>query len=109
MRIDIDGLLHLLEQNKVQVIDIRFSDEAKAWGFGFITNIPINELPNRLDELDKNKLIVTVCPHSDRSSLARHFLTLQGFNSKYLSEGLMGLANHLRGNTARNFIKSLDY
>jgi rhodanese-related sulfurtransferase len=108
MRINIKELLPLLEQKKVQIIDIRFADEAKAWGFDFIKNIPLNELPKRLDELDKRKIIVTACPHSDRSSLARHFLTLNGFTCKYLSDGLMGLAYYFRCETARDFIIELS-
>jgi len=67
-------------------------------------HIPINELPDRLMELDKSKLIVTVCPHYDRAELARTFLTLNGYHSNYLTEGLLGLADYLRGDRAKDFI-----
>ena len=41
--------------------------KGEAWRMGFAKNIPLNELPSRLGELDKNKLIVTACPHNDRA------------------------------------------
>ena len=107
MKIDIHRLLRLLEKDEVQVVDIRFSEEAKAWGFDFMKKIPLNELPDRLNELDRDKIIVTACPHYDRSSIARHLLTLNGFKSKYLVEGLLGLASYLRGDKARDFIQKM--
>jgi len=106
MKIDIPTLLNALHEGNVEIIDIRFPEEVAAWSMGFTKSIPLNELPDRLDELDKSKLIVTVCPHADRAAIARHYLTLQGFNSKYLVEGLMGLADHLRGDRAKEFIEN---
>ena len=108
MKIDIARLLPLLKEGKAELIDIRFPEEVEAWSVGFSKNIPLNELPNRLSELDKSKLIVTVCPHYDRASIARHYLTLNGFKSKYLIEGLLGLVEHLRGDKAKEFIKDLE-
>lgn len=107
MKINIDTLLKLLEEDKVQIIDIRFPEEVQAWKVEFIKSIPLNELPSRLNELDKNKIIVTVCPHYDRASIARNYLTLKGFKSKYLVEGLLGLVEYLRGDKARDFIESI--
>lgn len=101
MKIDSKELVELLKKGEVQFIDIRFAEEFTAWRMGFAKNIPLNELPARLGELDKNTLIVTVCPHNDRANLARIFLTTKGFQAKYLEDGLLGLADRLRGDTAR--------
>lgn len=70
-------------------------------------HIPLNELPDRLKELDRAKIIVTVCPHYDRAEIARTFLTLKGYQSKYLVKGLLGLADYLRGDRAKDFIIEL--
>ncbi len=35
------------------------------------------------------------------------YLRTKGFQSKYLEDGLVGLAEHLRGDKARDFIRSL--
>jgi rhodanese-related sulfurtransferase len=107
MKIGIAEMLQLYKQGKVQIIDIRFPEEYQAYSFGFIKNIPLNELPGRLSELDKTKIIVTACPHYDRSEIARTFLTLKGYRSRYLTDGLLGLANYLRGDKAKDFIDEI--
>lgn len=107
MKIGIPEMLHLYKQGRVQIIDIRFREEYQVYSFSFIKNIPINELPDRLKELDRSKIIVTVCPHYDRAELARTFLTLKGYQSKYLVEGLIGLADYLRGDRAKDFINAV--
>jgi rhodanese-related sulfurtransferase len=104
MKIDSVELVELLKEGKAQLIDIRFPEEFAAWHMGFAKNIPLNELPSRLGELDKNKLIVTACPHYDRSSMARLYLITKGYKARYLNDGLLGLAELLRGDTAREFM-----
>jgi rhodanese-related sulfurtransferase len=70
----------------------------------FATSIPLPDLPKNLDKLSKEKLIVTACPHNDRAIIAMVYLKTQGYNVKYLSDGLLELANYLRGENALNFI-----
>jgi rhodanese-related sulfurtransferase len=107
MKIGIPELLNLYKQGRVEIIDIRFREEYQAYSFSFIKHIPLNEIPDRLNELDRSKIIVTVCPHYDRAEIARTFLTLKGYQSKYLVEGLIGLADYLRGDAARDFINDM--
>ena len=107
MKIGIAEMLQLYKQGKVQIIDVRFPQEYQAYSFSFIKNIPLDELPDRLRELDKTKIIVTVCPHYDRAEIARTFLTLKGDKSKYLTDGLLGLADYLRGDRAKDFINEI--
>jgi rhodanese-related sulfurtransferase len=107
MKIGIAEMLQLYKQGKVQIIDVRFPEEYQAYSFGFIKNIPLNELPDRLDDLDKTKIIVTACPHYDRAEIARTYLTLKGYKSKYLTDGLLGLAEYLRGEKAKDFIEEI--
>ena len=106
MKIESKELVELLQKGEAQLIDIRFPEEVAAWRMGFAKNIPLNELPSRLGELDKNKLIVTACPHNDRSHIARIYLTTKGYRARYLHDGLIGLAELLRGDTARDFINA---
>lgn len=104
MKIQLPEMLKLYAEDKAQVIDIRFNEEYAAWQVGIGQHIPLNELPNRLDELDRDKTIVTMCPHYDRAEIARLYLTLQGFHSRYLTDGMLGIANHLRGDIARDYM-----
>ncbi|VAY86951.1 hypothetical protein MNB_ARC-1_1114 [hydrothermal vent metagenome] len=104
MKIQTKQMLELVSSGEAQLIDIRFKEEYEAWSVAKSKNIPLNELPDRLDELDKNKIIITACPHNDRSNMARLFLTLNGFNAKYLTDGLLNTMDFLRGDNARDFI-----
>lgn len=103
MKIEIHEMLDLYKKGMVQIIDIRFKEEYQVYNFSFIKNIPLNELPERLGELDPTKIIVTVCPHYDRAEIARTYLTLKGIRSKYLVDGAVGLVEYLRGDKARDF------
>ncbi|MEE8588501.1 MAG: rhodanese-like domain-containing protein [Sulfurimonadaceae bacterium] len=105
MKINSVELTVMLEEGTAQFIDIRFKEEFEAWHMGAAINIPLNELPQRLNELDKNKVIVTACPHKDRAIMARTFLKLKGFETRYLVDGLTGLAEYWRGDNAREFIQ----
>ncbi len=100
MKIGSKELLKLLKEKKAVLVDIRFQEEYSAWRMGFGLHIPLNELPKRLKELDRTKLVVTACPHKDRSALAMAYLKTQGFDVKYLEDGLLGLAELLRGDKA---------
>jgi rhodanese-related sulfurtransferase len=105
MKIKMVEMLNLVEENKAQVIDIRFKEEFEVWNLNFTKNIPLNELPNRLNELDKNKLIITACPHNDRANIARVFLKIKGYNVRYLSDGLLKAVDYLRGDNAKEFLE----
>lgn len=105
MKIKTPEMLVMLEEGEAILIDIRFAEEYKAWSMGFSKNIPLNELPNRLHELPKDKLIITACPHNDRANIARMFLTLKGYNARYLNDGLLKTADFLRGDNAKEFME----
>ena len=107
MKIKLTELLELYEKNEAQIIDIRFNEEYEAWSVGFGDHIPLNELPNRLNEIDKTKTIVTMCPHYDRAEIARLFLKLEGFNARYLTDGMLGIVDYLRGDKARDYMAKI--
>ncbi len=107
MKINSVELTVMLEEGEAQLVDIRFREEFEAWHMKGALNIPLNELPKRLNELDRTKVIVTACPHKDRAIMARTFLKLKGFETRYLVDGLVGLADYWRGDSAREFIDEL--
>ena len=108
MKIQLPELLKLYAAGQMQLIDIRFNEEYAAWRVGIGQHIPLNELPDRLNELDASKTIVTMCPHYDRAEIARLFLTLKGYKARYLTDGMLGLADHLRGDRARDYMDALQ-
>ncbi len=105
MKIDSKTLIALLLEKKAVMVDVRFPEEMKAWKMGFGLYIPLNELPKRLAELPKDKIIVAACPHKDRSSIAMAYLRTKGYKAKYLTDDLIGLAESLRGDNAKDFLE----
>ncbi len=103
MKIRIPELLELYQQKKVQIIDIRTLEKHEEYHLKFIRHIPINELPERLVELDKSKIIVTVCTNYDRAEMVRMYLILKGFSSKYLVDGMVGLSEYMRRGYGKEF------
>lgn len=107
MKIHSKELVKLVTAGKAILLDIRFPEEVAVWRFGFSTNIPLNELPKRFKELPKDKIVVAACPHKDRSAIAMAYLRTQGYNSRYLEDGLVGLAEYLRGDLAMEFLEEM--
>ncbi len=107
MKIGTEELLELYAKGEAEIVDIRFPEEYEAWHFGFGKHIPLNELPDRLNELDRSKVIITVCPHKDRAEIARLYLTFKGFRARYYTEGLLKLADYLRGDRAKKFMERI--
>jgi rhodanese-related sulfurtransferase len=75
-------LLQKLEGNeKVTILDVR---EQAEYVFGHIPgaiNIPLGELENRFEELNKNEELHIICRTGNRSDLAAQQLTEKGFNN----------------------------
>ena len=107
MKIQIPELFELYEKGEVELIDIRFNEEYEAWHIGFGKHIPLNELPDRLDEIDKNKTVITMCPHYDRAEIARLYLKLKGYNARYLTDGMLKIVDYLRGDKAKDYMKKI--
>jgi rhodanese-related sulfurtransferase len=65
------------------LVDVR---EPKEWQFCHIAgavHLPLNQLAQRLDELDREREVVVYCHHGIRSQLAAEFLSRQGFKRVY--------------------------
>lgn len=105
MKVSSEQIVKLLESGNVILLDIRFREEQQSWAMPFATMMPLHQLPERYTALDKSKTIVTACPHPDRAIMAIMYLKSKGYNAKYLNEGLLGLADYLRGDRAREFIE----
>ncbi len=108
MKIQLPEFFELYAKGEAQLIDIRFKEEYDAWHIGFGDHIPLNELPDRLDEIDKDKTIVTMCPHYDRAEIARLYLKLNGFDARYLTDGMLKVVDYLRGDKARDYMQKIE-
>lgn len=66
-------------QNGTLVLDVRTQEEWDEYHAPNTTLIPLDQLPNRLNELPKDKEIVVVCRSGNRSGQARDILLNAGF------------------------------
>ncbi len=81
----------LAEQDAV-FLDVRSREECNTLRYNFdlfgikVMEIPIDELPDRINELPKDKLIGTFCSSKTRASWAYIYLVAKGFEKvKWIS------------------------
>ena len=94
---------NLPEISDVLLLDVRSREEFAALNFPFgilpnvtFMHIPIDELPDRMDEVLRGQNVVVFCPSNFRSTLAYAYLKLCGQKSvRILSGGYSGLADSL--------------
>lgn len=92
----------LFETENVFFLDLRDKEEVKTLSFNLeifgieTKNIPINELPERLNEIPNNKLIACFCASATRSAWAYIYLFSKGFQTKWLEATNEELANLLK-------------
>jgi hydroxyacylglutathione hydrolase len=67
------------ELDDLQVVDVRNPGEHALGSLPDAVNIPVGQLPGRLDELDPNRPTVVYCAGGYRSSVAASLLRANGF------------------------------
>lgn len=63
------------------LLDVRTAEEKQFATFPFALAIPLHELPARLNEIPRDKLVATFCSGGDRSNVAFAYLRTQGFEN----------------------------
>ncbi len=76
---------------KVLIVDVRSQEEYDGQHIEGSVNIPIESLPNNLDELKESHLIVTACGKGGgRSAKAVEILAAAGLGARWLCGGALG-------------------
>jgi len=73
-------LSEILRSDKTVVVDVRSPQEFMGGHVAGSMNIPLNEIPEHLDELKKMGQIVLCCASGGRSHQATIFLHQQGIS-----------------------------
>ena len=73
----------------LNLIDVREVAEVQEGHIPGIVNIPLGTLPERVNELDKNKPYIMICRSSARSGQATAFLESQGFDATNMVGGML--------------------
>ena len=74
---------------KLNIIDVRESDEVEEGKIPEAEHIPLGLVEFRMNELDKDKEYFIVCHAGGRSARAVQFLESQGFNVTNISGGML--------------------
>ena len=75
------------------LLDVRADHEWAAGRAPDAVHITLSEIPDRLDSLSKERVIVCVCRTGSRSWRAGTFLIERGFNAVNLEGGLVAWAS----------------
>lgn len=89
LEIDAHGLHKIVQENRsAAFIDVRMPWEVAHAPAGESVNIPMNQLPQHLDQLPRDvEHLVIICAHGNRSMMATHWLRQNGFAN---AQSLMG-------------------
>ncbi|SDQ95417.1 Rhodanese-related sulfurtransferase [Virgibacillus subterraneus] len=79
----------LKDEEKISIIDVREDDEVAQGKIPGATHIPLGQIPERLDEIDKNKHHYMVCRSGGRSGKASGFLKEQGYDVTNVAGGML--------------------
>jgi rhodanese-related sulfurtransferase len=70
------------------VVDVRTQEEWDEYHVPNVLHIPLDELPNRLNEIPKDKEILVICRSGNRSQEGRDILLSAGYNATSMTGGL---------------------
>lgn len=76
-----------LDRSKVQIIDTRTPAEFELGTISGAVNIPVDDIRERLNEIDKNKPVVVFCAVGLRGYIAARILMANGYDVRNLSGG----------------------
>ena len=84
----------VFDLKNVFLLDVRSKEEAGSISIkmGYhpeveSVNIPINEIPDRIDEIPKGKFVAVFCPANVRSAIVYAYLLSKGFTNVRIVEG----------------------
>ncbi len=80
--------------DQLTVLDVRLLDEWERGHIQDARHLPLDQLEDHLDELDRARPVVTVCRGGQRAAQATELLLARGFDAKTLDGGVLAWAGH---------------
>jgi len=94
-------LRDLLAHDAVTLIDVREPWESQICSIEGGTLLPMNSLPQRLQDIPQERPVALYCHHGIRSLLAAQFLSTYGFEALSLAGGISRWAEEVEPEMAR--------
>lgn len=88
--IDPDGLQKMLLEERAVVLDVRTDQEVGRGIIAGARHIALQQLPGRMEELERSRPIVIYCQSGARSMHAGNFLVAEGWQDVYNLTGGLG-------------------
>ena len=85
--IDTNAATELMDDENLIILDVREKKERKAGYIKGDLHIPLSDVKNKLDELDKNKSILVYCRSGSRSGHIAGLLTRNEYEKVYNLKG----------------------
>lgn len=104
-KISVEKAMELLREDKLLVLDVRTKEELNYVVLPFAIHIPLNELPNHLELLSKNKVIAVFCAACTRATIAYTYLLTQGYQAKILPQHLGDIVDNFKPGYVRKHLK----
>ncbi len=77
--ITVEEAARFVDHDHFVFLDLRTKEEHDHLKFPFALHIPLNELPDRVDEAPRDKFIITFCLSGFRAAMGYTFLRTQGY------------------------------
>jgi len=91
----------------IVVVDVRQPHELEISSVDFAEHIVLNELPDRINEIPKDKTVVMMCRSGGRSTQACMFLDAQGWGADHellnLDGGILGWARDVDDSLPKDY------
>lgn len=75
-----------------QLVDVRVDHEWEVGRIAGAKHVPLAELSERVDEIEKDRPVVLYCRGGNRSTMATEALAGAGYDAAKLTEGIVGWA-----------------
>jgi rhodanese-related sulfurtransferase len=85
--VDVHTVASIKDQDDVYVIDVREQWEYDEGHIPGVTLIPMNEVPNRLEEIPTDKNVIVTCRSGNRSGQVTEYLRQIGYDNVHNMSG----------------------
>ncbi len=85
--VDVATVAAIMDRDDVVLIDVREQFEYDEVHIPNITLIPLETVPDSLDQIPTDKTVIVTCRSGNRSGQATEFLRQQGFDNVHNMEG----------------------
>jgi rhodanese-related sulfurtransferase len=79
----------LLRSGPLQLLDVREPHERQAGRIPGSLHVPLAELPERLEEIEREREVVVYCRSGGRSAMAAQALRQAGYDAHNMAGGLL--------------------